>query len=87
MIFRRVDGKVKRKVTVRVKPSSSFSKVEGDLDGGFTVWVKSSPADGKANKELLKLLKSHLKKMGIKASDLRIVSGLTSRNKMVEIEM
>ena len=47
------------------------------------VYVKAPPDKGKANKALLKLLAAEY---GVSKSRVRIVSGLTSRKKIVQIE-
>lgn len=41
---------------VKVKPSSKHQSIEEELDGSFTVHLKSPPVDGKANEELVKVL-------------------------------
>jgi uncharacterized protein len=48
----------------------------------ITLSIKSAPKHGKANAELLKKLSRHFK---VDLSRIRIVSGMTSRKKMVEI--
>jgi uncharacterized protein (TIGR00251 family) len=67
------------KINVKVKPSSGEQSIE-DKEGFYLVKLKSRAEDNKANMELLKLLQKHFKK------DVRIVSGKTSKNKIVEIE-
>ena len=42
--------------------------------------LKSSPEDGKANKELIKLLSKYFK------VEAKIIKGKTSKNKLVKIE-
>ena len=75
----------KSRFNVRVKPSSSVEKVEGSLEEGLTVWVKSPPVDGRANREVAKVLKAYLKKMGYRVSEIRLVSGAGSSNKVFEV--
>jgi len=48
----------------------------------ITLSIKSAPKHGKANAELLKKLSRHFK---VDLSRIRIVSGMTSRKKIVEI--
>ena len=66
------------KIKVKVKPHAGEQCVvkEGEA---YTVKLKSFPEDNKANIELLKVLKKHFKK------EVRIKSGFTSRNKVVEV--
>jgi uncharacterized protein (TIGR00251 family) len=47
------------------------------------VHLKSLPVDGKANKELIEIL---AKRFDVSKSQIRIKSGLSSRNKLVEID-
>ena len=68
-------------IKVKAKPNSGKQEVVEDKKSeSYIVYLKSQPEDGKANIELLKLLKKHFHK------PVRIKSGLTSRNKIVEIE-
>ncbi len=66
------------RIYVKVKPSSGRQEIvrEGE---NYTVYLKSLPEDNKANVELVKLLHNYFK------APVRIKSGLTSRNKIVEI--
>ena len=52
-------------------------------DGVLRVRVSAPPVDGAANEALLRLL---AKRFGVPRSALRIVSGETSRMKVVEID-
>ena len=66
------------KIKVKVKPSSGRQEVI-EKEGELFVYLKSIPEDGKANVELLKLLRKHFGK------EVRIKSGFGSRNKIVEV--
>ncbi len=68
------------KFKVIVKPGSGESRVEGfDKErNAYRVSIKSKPQDNKANIELVKLLSKLSKKK------IRIVSGLKSREKIIE---
>ncbi|MEC4815419.1 MAG: DUF167 domain-containing protein [Scytonema sp. PMC 1069.18] len=68
---------------VKVKPSTKVQKIEEEADGSLTVHLKSPPVDGKANEELIKLLAD---KFDVPKSYVRIKSGLSSRQKVVEID-
>jgi uncharacterized protein (TIGR00251 family) len=66
--------------SVRVEFNSGGEvTVEGDE---ITVPIRSAPLRGRANAELVKKLARHF---GVDQSSVRIVRGLTSRRKMVEI--
>jgi uncharacterized protein (TIGR00251 family) len=67
------------RVSVRVKPRAGRSEVV-KKGGIYVVNLKSAPENGKANVELVKLLHKYFNK------PVRIKSGFTSRNKIVEVE-
>ena len=71
-------------IQVKVKPNSKQQKIEEDADGSFIIRLKSPPIDGKANKELVELL---AKKFHISRSQITIKSGLSSKNKLIEIHI
>jgi uncharacterized protein (TIGR00251 family) len=68
--------------TVRVIPRSARTEIVGEFDGAVKVRLSSPPVDGAANAELIKLL---AKKLGISRSAVAIVSGETSRTKLIRI--
>ncbi|MDR9403259.1 MAG: DUF167 domain-containing protein [Halothece sp. Uz-M2-17] len=72
-----------QKLSVKVKPNSKQQKIETGEDGGLIIRLKSPPVDGKANKELIKLLATEY---GVRKSQVTIKSGLTSKMKQVEID-
>ena len=72
-------------IAVQVRPKAGRDAIEGEVvDSAGKKWLKvtltTAPEDGKANKALLKLL---AKEWGCAASKLSIVSGETSRHKMI----
>jgi uncharacterized protein (TIGR00251 family) len=67
---------------VKVKPNSKQQKITEEEDGSLTINLKSPPVDGKANQELIKLL---AEKFNVPKSSIRIKSGLSSRQKVIEI--
>jgi hypothetical protein len=71
------------KKQVKVKPNSKNQSIEEAEDGSLTVHLKSPPVDGKANEELIQILS---KKFNVSKSRIFIKSGLSSRNKLVEID-
>ena len=74
-------------VQVTVTPKASSNRVVKDLlpDGTalYRVYVTCVPEDGKANKEVLKLL---AKELGVPKSALVILRGQTSRHKIIELK-
>jgi len=71
-----------QKISIKVQPRSSKEAVEQLADGSYKVFTHSPPTDGEANKAVIEILAKHFK---VAKSDVRIVSGLASRNKVVEI--
>ncbi|AFZ03246.1 DUF167 domain-containing protein [Calothrix sp. PCC 6303] len=73
-----------QKITVVVKPNSHRQKIEELEDGSLKVYLKSSPVDGKANKELIQVLAD---RYNVPKSHILIKLGLASRQKVVEIDL
>ncbi len=69
------------KIQVKVIPKSSREELvaSGDI---IKAYVKEAPDKGKANKALIELI---AKEYGIRKSNVRIIRGETSRDKVVEI--
>ena len=65
---------------IKLHPNSSQEKIKMLKDNEYEIWIKEKPLDNKANLELVKILKKHFKK------DVKIKSGFTSRNKIVEMK-
>lgn len=65
-------------IRVRVTPNSSRESVSFDISEGLTVKLKSPPVEGRANKELIRIVSS---KLGVAPSSIAIIKGLSSRNK------
>jgi len=72
---------MKIQVKVKVKPNSRTAEVSREGDS-FIVKVKEPPKEGKANQAVIKLLAGHF---GVPQSQVRILSGLKSRNKVIEV--
>lgn len=69
--------------TVRVCPRASRNLVEQDINA-LVVHLTKPAADGQANSQLIELLAKHFK---IKKYQIKIMRGLKSRNKIVEIDV
>jgi uncharacterized protein (TIGR00251 family) len=67
---------------IKVKPNSKQQQITEEADGSLTIRLKSPPVDGKANAELIKLLAD---KFEVPKSAIMIKSGVSSRNKLVEV--
>lgn len=70
------------RIFVKAKPGSKNEKIERIDESHFEVWVKEPPVKGKANQAIIKALAAHF---GVAPEKVRIVSGHTSRQKIVEI--
>lgn len=69
---------MKRTIRIRAVPNAKKDEViEGEL---LTVRVKAPPIKGQANKAIVKLLSRHFN------AKVRIISGMRSKNKVVEIK-
>ena len=69
------------KIRVRVMPNSPREEVVRQGEG-YVVRVKAPPREGKANEAVIKLLAAYLK---VPKSAVMITSGLSGRNKIIEI--
>ena len=71
------------RVTVKVHPRARRSALAGRLGDAWKLSLAAPPVDGKANEECVRFLAEFA---GVPRSRVRIVMGLTSRVKVVEIE-
>jgi uncharacterized protein (TIGR00251 family) len=77
------DGKAGAALSVRVTTRSTKTGITKVLeDGTIKVSLNSAPVDGKANEELIKDLASV---MHCPKTNLEIIAGLTSKNKLIVI--
>lgn len=70
-------------IDVKVVPQSGKSILIIDKSGSLKCFVKATPEDGKANRELITIV-ANICKVTKKSVD--IISGLTSRKKKMAIE-
>jgi hypothetical protein len=70
------------KISVKAKPNSKEEKVEKIDDENYIVSVKEPPIKGKANEAIRNALAVYFK---TSSSRVKIVSGFSSRNKIIEI--
>lgn len=68
------------KIKVKLKPNSKKESIDKIKEDEYTIYVKDSPIDNKANIALVKLLQRYFKK------EVKIVSGLKSRKKLIELK-
>ena len=67
------------RIQVKVKARANEQSIK-KIDNHYVVQVKSPPDEGKANMELIQLIKSHFR-----ASQVEIKSGFTSVYKILEV--
>ncbi|MDD5192822.1 MAG: DUF167 domain-containing protein [Candidatus Nanoarchaeia archaeon] len=68
---------------IKVKPNSRKQEIEKIEGENYKISLKSKPKDNKANIELLKLLKKHF---NVESKNIKIIKGLKSRNKIIEVK-
>jgi hypothetical protein len=73
---------VATRVAIRVKPGSSRTRVGGTYGDAIIVAVSAKAVDGKATEAALVALADAL---DVSRRDVRLVSGATSRSKVVEV--
>jgi uncharacterized protein (TIGR00251 family) len=71
------------RLTVKVHPRAKRSALAGRLGDAWKLSLAAPPVDGKANEECIRFFAEFA---GVPRSRVRIVMGLTSRLKVVEIE-
>ena len=71
------------RLTVKVHPRARRSAFAGRLGDAWKLSLAAPPVDGKANEECVRFL---AELTGVARARVRIVTGLTSRTKVVEIE-
>lgn len=71
------------RVTVRLTPRASREEIAGEREGAILVRVTAPPVDGAANEALVRLLAKTLR---VPKGAVAIVSGETSRTKIVRVE-
>ena len=69
-------------IKIKVEPRSSKSGIVGPYGDALKVKLTSPPVEGKANKELIEVL---AKAFGVAKKDVEIISGQSSKNKIVKL--
>jgi uncharacterized protein YggU (UPF0235/DUF167 family) len=69
---------------VRVKPAARTSELVRQDDGTWRATLRSPPADGRANEELIALVARHF---GCQKSSVSIKAGAAARTKLVAIDI
>jgi len=71
------------RLAVRVQPRASKNEVAGVYGMALKIRLQAPPVDGAANAALLSFLANLL---GVSRRSVRIISGDSSRNKVVEVD-
>ncbi len=71
------------RIFVKAKPSSKTESVKKLDDENFIISVKEPPYEGRASNAIIRALAEHF---GVSPSQIRLVSGFTSKQKIFEIE-
>ena len=74
---------MKARFSVKVQPRARKTEVDGKLGDSFKLRLAAPPVNGKANEECVRFL---AELFGVARKAVRIVSGLTARLKIVEID-
>lgn len=69
-------------IRIKLIPRSSRNEILGEENGIYRVRITEPPVEGRANKALIKLLSE---KLGVPKGHVELVSGKTSRLKMIRI--
>lgn len=71
------------RVTVKVHPRAKRTAITGRLGEAYKLDLKAPPVEGKANEECVRFF---AELTGVARSQIRILSGLANRNKVVDVE-
>ncbi|MEO8593656.1 MAG: DUF167 domain-containing protein [Candidatus Solibacter sp.] len=71
------------RLSVKVHPRAKRTALAGKLGEAWKLSLAAPPVDGKANDECVRFFAEFA---GVPRSRVRIVNGITSRSKLVEIE-
>ncbi|MEO8018973.1 MAG: DUF167 domain-containing protein [Pseudomonadota bacterium] len=72
-----------RILRLKVKPGSRVEELVEMPDGSWRASVKAPPVDGKANAAVVALVARHF---GLRKTQVRIKSGASGRQKLVQLE-
>jgi uncharacterized protein (TIGR00251 family) len=71
------------RITIRVRPGSARQSVGGSHDGALVVRVSAPAVDGRATAAALSAIAAAF---GVRPHAVRLVTGATSRTKIVEVD-
>jgi len=68
--------------SVRVQPRAHRTEIVGEIDGSLKIRIAAPPVDGEANAECERFLAKHFR---VNRNNVEIISGLSSKNKVIRI--
>jgi len=71
------------RITVKAQPRAKVTRIAGRMESAYRLQVAAPPVDGKANEACIAFFADAA---GVAKSRVRIISGLTSRIKVIEID-
>ena len=71
-------------IQVKVKPNARTAALSEQPDGSWVAQVRSPPADGRANAELIALV---AERFAVRRAAITIRSGRSGRMKLIQIEL
>lgn len=71
------------KINIKAKPGAKEERVERIDETNFSVWVKEPPIQGRANVAIIKALSKYF---SISTTQIKLLSGFASKQKIFEIE-
>ncbi len=71
-----------KRLMIKVIPNARVEKIVEE-PGRLKIYLRAPAVEGKANEALIEFLAGHF---GVKKSGIKIIRGLTSREKLVEID-
>jgi len=72
------------KINVKAKPGVKEEKIEQIDEGSFIISVKELPVQGRANAAIARVLANYFK---VPVSQIKLISGFSSKQKVFEILM
>jgi len=71
------------RIEIYIQPRASTTELAGTHDGLIKIRIAAPPVENAANIALIDFI---AKRLGIAKRDVRVVSGMTSRRKILEID-
>lgn len=72
------------RISVKISARSSRNEIKILSDGSYKIFLTAAPVDGAANSLLIRLLSDHFK---VPKTQIKIVRGLTNKNKIIDINI